>query len=73
MYQQLLELVPVVVLISVASMAWRGSRKFTIIEVKLDQAVENTEKCDVTIDKLGQRVASVEGQLVIMNKNGRSR
>jgi len=76
MYQQLLELVPFVniaVLISVASMAWKWSKKFTIIELKLDLAVENTEKCDKTMDKLGQRVALMEGQLVIMNRNERSR
>jgi hypothetical protein len=67
MLQVILDLVPVAVLASVASIAWKGSKKFTTIEVKLNETVENTARCDKTLMKLGERVASVEGQLKRIN------
>jgi len=70
MLQTILDLVPVAVLASVASVAWKGSKKFTTIEIKLNETIENTAKCDKTLTKLGERVASVEGQLKRIDGKG---
>lgn len=70
MYQAIIDLVPVAVLVSVASAAWKGSKKFTTIEIKLLEVVDNTEKCDSSLKTLGEKVAGIEGELKRMNGGG---
>lgn len=70
MYQTIIDLVPVAVLVSVASAAWKGSKKFTTFDIKLAEVVENTEKCEKSLKTLGERVAGVEGELRRMNGGG---
>ena len=67
MIQAALDLVPVAVLISVAGAAWRGSKKFTTINLHLENVLTQTEKCEEGLQDLGQRMAGVEGQLKRIN------
>ncbi len=67
MVPAILELVPVAILVAVAGASWRGSKKFTTIDLQLQTVLTQTEKCEEGLHSLGERVAGVEGQLKRIN------
>ncbi len=67
MVDLILEMVNVAVLITVSAVAWKGSRLFTLIQVKLERNIKVTEKMDETLGKHADRLAGIEGELRRVN------
>ena len=69
--ETLLSWTPVATLIAVAVGVWRGSAKFTRIEMTLERATAAAGKAEKTLADYGKRIAGIEGELRRVNGSRR--